>query len=160
MDLIKKYWIAIVVTFGICMFIKPALCFLILGTIISYAGFASVTFLKKIKRSGIDWTGNIVEYQSDSDGHKTPLIEFTTMTGDIIREKPFVYDSTDLSKIRSYSKSINTSVPILYDPDDPKKFVLKNEEGFKYAVFIFFILGGLFFIALSISWLLGYIKMG
>lgn len=160
MELIKKYWIAIAVTFSICMFIKPALCFLILGTIISYAGFAAFTFLKKIKRSGIDWTGNIIEYQSDSDGHKTPLIEFTTMTGDIIREKPIVYASTDLSKIRTYSKSIDTAVPILYDPDDPKKFVLKNEEGFNYFVFIIFILGGLFFIGLSISWLLGYIKMG
>ena len=160
MELIKKYWKAIVVTFGVCMFIKPALCFLILGTIISYAGFTAVTFLKKIKRSGINWTGKIIEYQSDSDGHKTPLIEFTTMTGDIIRESPIIYASTDLSKIRTYSKSIDTAVPILYDPDDPKKFVLKNEEGFNYVVFIIFILGGLFFIGLSISWLLGYIKMG
>lgn len=160
MELIKKYWIAIVVTFGVCMFIKPALCPLILGTIISYAGFAAVIFLKKINRSGIDWTGNIVEFQSDGDGYKTPLIEFTTMTGDIIREKPFVYVSIDLSKIRSYSKLIDTSVPILYDPDDPKRFVLKNEEGFNYVVFIILILCGLFFIGLSISWLFGYIKMG
>ena len=77
MELIKKFWIAIVVTFVICMFIKPALCFLILATLISYSGFASVVFLKKITKTGIDWTGNIIEYQSDSDGHKTPLIEFT-----------------------------------------------------------------------------------
>ena len=159
MELIKKYWIVIVVTFGVCMFIKPALCFLILGTLISYLGFASVIFLKKIKKTGIDWTGNIVEYQSDSDGHKTPLIEFTTMTGDIIREKPFVYASTDLSKIRTYKNFIDQPVPILYDPDNPKKFVLKNEEGFNYIVFILFILGGIFFVGLSISWLLGYIKM-
>ena len=160
MELIKKYWIAIVVTFGICLFVKPALCFLILGAIISYAGFASVAFLKKIKHSGVDWTGKIVEYQSDSDGHKTPLIEFTTMTGDFVKEKPFVYASTDLSKIRTYSKFIDQTVPILYDPDDPKKFVLNNEEGFNYAVLIIFIIAGLFFVGLSISWLLGYIKMG
>jgi hypothetical protein len=159
MDLIKKYWIAIVVAFGLCMFIKPALCFLILGTLISYIGFAAVIFLKKIARTGVDWTGNIIEYQSGSDGHKTPLIEFTTMSGDIIREKPFVYTSTDLSKIRTYSKFIDQSVPILYDPADPKKFVLKNEEGFNYVVFIVFILAGLFFVGLIIGWVLGYIKM-
>lgn len=159
MDLIKRFWIAIVVTFGLCMFIKPALCFLILGTLISYTGFSAVIFLKKITRTGVDWTGSIIEYQSDSDGHKTPLIEFTTMTGDIIREKPFVYASTDLSKIRTYSKFIDQSVPIMYDPDNPKKFVLKNEEGFNYIVFIVFILAGLFCAGLSISWLLGYIKM-
>ena len=159
MDLIKKYWIAIVVTFGLCMFIKPALCFLILGALISYIGFAAVIFLKKIARTGVDWTGNVIEYQSDRDGHKTPLIEFTTVTGDIIREKPFVYASTDLSKIRTYSKFIDQLVPILYDPTDPKKFVLKNEGGLNYIVFIVFILAGLFFVGLSISWLLGYIKM-
>src|SRR3712207_3395557 len=124
MDLIKKYWIVIVATFGLCMFIKPALCFLILGALVSYIGFAAVIFLKKITRVGVDWTGNIIEYQSDSDGHKTPLIEFTTLTGDLIREKPFVYASTDLSKIRTYNKFIDQSVPILYDPDDPKRFVL------------------------------------
>lgn len=160
MELIKKYWIVIVVTFGICMFLKPALCLLILGILISYIGFAAITFLKKISRIGIDWTGIIVQYQSDSDGHKTPLIEFTTMTGDIIREKPFVYASTDLSKIRTYRNSIDQPVPILYDPDDPKKFVLKNEKGFNYFIFILFIVAGLFFVGLSISWLLGYIKMG
>ena len=160
MGLIKKYWIVIAVTFGVCMFIKPALCFLILGTLFSYLGLASVIFLKKITKTGIDSIGNIIEYQSDRDGHKTPIIEFTTMTGDIIREKPFIYASTDLSKIRTYSNFIDQSVPILYDPDDPKKFVLKNEEGFKYVVFILFILAGLFFVGLSISWLFGYIKMG
>jgi hypothetical protein len=141
------------------MFIKPAFCFLILGTLISYLGFSAILFLKKVAKKGIGWTGNIIEYQSDSDGHKTPLIEFTTLSGDIIREKPFIYASTDLSKIRTYKNLIDESVPILYDPDEPKKFVLKNEEGFNYVVFIIFILAGLFFIGLSISWLLGYIKM-
>ena len=160
MEKIKKYWIAIVVAFGLCMFIKPALCPLILGTLISYMGFKAVIFLNKISKTGIEWTGNIVEYQSDSDGHKTPLIEFTTMTGDIIKEQPIVYASTDLSKIRSYSNFINQPVPILYDPDDPKKFVLKNEKGFNYVVFIIFILAGLFFVGLSFSWLFGLIKMG
>jgi len=160
MELIKKYWIPIVVTFGICTFIKPALCFLILGTLLSYIGFTTVKLLKKISKTGIDWTGTIIEYQPDSDGHKTPYIEFTTMTGDIIREKPIIYASTDLSKVRTYSNFINQAVPILYDPDDPKKFVLKNEKGFNYIVFVIFILAGLLFVGLSISWLLGYIKMG
>lgn len=144
MELIKKYWIVVFVTFVICMFVKPALCFLILGGIISYTGFATVSFLKKIERSGIDWTGNIVEYESDSDGLITPLIEFTTMTGEFVKEKPFIYASIDLSKARTYNKFIDQPVLILYDPDEPKKFVLKNEEGFNYRVFKIFIIGGLF----------------
>lgn len=146
--------------FMVCMFIKPALCFLILGMLISYTGFTAVIFLKRIVKIGIEWTGTVIEYQAERDGHRTPLIEFTTMAGDVIREKPFVYASTGLSIIRKHSKFIDQSIPILYDPDEPKKFVLKNEKGFSYIVFIIFIMAGLFFVGLSISWLLGYIKMG
>jgi hypothetical protein len=159
MELIKKYWVAIVVIFAACMFIKPALCPLIFGSLVLYIGFAAVIFLKRISKIGIDWTGTIIEYQSDGDGYKTPLIEFTTIKGDVIREKPIVYASTDLSKVRTYSKSINQPVQILYDPDDPKKFVLKNEKDFNYTEFIIFILVGLSFVGLSISWLFGYIKV-
>jgi hypothetical protein len=158
MELKEKYGIAIMVISGVCLFIKPALFFLILGTIMTHSSFLAVVFLKKITKTGIDCTGNIIEYQSDSHGHKTPLIEFTTLTGDIIREKPFIYVWTALSKTRTYSNFIDQSVPILYDPDDPKKFVLKNEEGFNYIVFILFMLGGLLFVGVGISSLLGYIK--
>lgn len=160
MEIIKKYWIVIVVTFGLCMFIKPALCPLILGTLVSYIGLTSVVFLKRIAKKGIEWTGNIIEYESDSDGHKTPVIEFTTMTGESVKEKPFIYASTDLSKIRNYKNLINQSVPILYDPVNPQKFVLKKEEGFNYIILVILILAGLFFVGLSICWLSGYIKMG
>jgi hypothetical protein len=141
------------------MFIKPPLCFLIGGMLSCYIGFAAIIFLRRMSRTGVDWTGNIVEYQSDSDGHRTPLIEFTTISGDIIKEQPVVYASTDLSKIRTYSKFIGQPIPILYDPEDPKKFVLKSEEGFNYFVSMVFILVGLFFVGLSIGSLLGYIKM-
>jgi len=160
MNFIKKYSIAIVVIFALSMFIKPAFCFLILGSLVSYVSFEAIRFLRKIAKRGIDWTGNIIKYQSDSDGHKSPLIEFTTMTGDLIREKPYVYASTDLSKIRTYKNSINQSVPILYDPDDPKKFVLAKDREFNYVILIIFIMAGLFFVGLSISSFLGYIKIG
>lgn len=148
-----------VLVFGLCMFIKPALCFLILGIFFSYMGFAAVIFLNKIKKTGIDCSGTIIEYQSDSNGYKTPIIQFTTITGVSVEEKPFVYASTDLSRIRTYSNSISQSIPILYDPTNPKKFVIKNEEDFNYFAFILFILIGLFFVGLSFSWLFGYIKM-
>ena len=159
MNSIKKYWIVIVIIFALSMFIKPALCFLILGSIISYICIEAVLFLKNIEKKGVECTGNIIEYQSDSDGHKTPLIEFTTMTGELIKEQPYVYASTDLSKIRTYKNLINQSVSILYDPDNPKKFVLTSEKQFNYVTFFIFILGGLFFVGLSISSILGYIRL-
>ncbi|MES2544749.1 MAG: DUF3592 domain-containing protein [Bacteroidota bacterium] len=159
MNNIKKYWIAIVVVFGLCMFIKPALCAFIIGTLVLYISITALLFLNKIKKIGVNRIGNIIDYKSDGEGYKTPIIEFTTITGEEIREEPFVYVQTDLSKIRFYKNSIKQSVAILYDPEEPKKFVLKNENWFSNIAFIICLLVGLFFIVLSISSLLGYIKL-
>lgn len=160
MHFIEKYWKIIIVVFVLSMIIKPAICFLILGTLLTYIGFVAISFLKNIARNGIVCTGQIIEYQKDSDGYKTPVIEFTTQNGELIREKPHVYASTDLSKIRTYNNSINQPVPILYDPDDPCKFVITTERQFNHAVFIIIILAGLFFTGLSFAALFGYINMG
>lgn len=87
MNFIKKYWIVIVVIFGLSMFIKPAACPLILGTLFVYIGFKALVFLNKISKKGVCWTGEIIDYESDSKGYKTPIVEFTTMTGTISRRR-------------------------------------------------------------------------
>ena len=160
MELIKKYWIVIVIAFGLAMFIKPAACFLILGLLVFYVGISAVKFLRNIKKVGIECTGSILEYQADSDGYKTPVVEFTTLAGEYVKEKPFVYASTDLSKIRNYRSMRDENIAVLYDPADPKKFVLVQEQGFNYLTFIVFVIIGTAFVGLSICGLLGYIKFG
>ncbi len=147
------------VIFALLMFIKPILCPLILGLFAIFIAVASIRFMKTIHIKGIDCTGTIVEYQSDNEGYKTPVIEFTSMTGEVIREKPFIYASSDLSKVRTYKNLIKQQVSILYDPEDPKKFILKEEETFSYLFLMILIAIGLFFIGMSIASLLGYIKM-
>ncbi len=132
---------------------------LILGAIFFCMGTQSIFFLKKIKKKGVSCTGKIISYESDSEGYKTPIVEFTPFEGTLIAEKPIIYGSTDLSKIRSYKKMIETEVSILYDPDDPKKFILTNENGFNYFMVILFGLLGLGFIVLSLFVFSGYIKL-
>lgn len=156
----KKYWVTFSVIFGLCIFIKPALCFLLIGFLVSFFGILAIAFLIKIKKKGIDCIGNIIGYETDSDGDKTPMIEFITFSGEIINERPFIFATTNLNIILPHKNSINQAIPILYDPDDPKKFVLKNDEGLNYFVFILFTLSGIFFVGLSIRWLLGYIDIG
>ena len=159
MKYIGKYWLYICILFVIAMITKPIFCAFIIGSLILYIGNAALTFLRKINKNGIECTGTILTYQSDNEGYKTPIVEFTTETGDIISEKPFIYASSDLSKIRTYKNMINQSVTILYDPDNPKEFVLSNERKFNYLIFVLFILTGLFFIGLGLSSILGYIKI-
>lgn len=159
MNFIKKYPILFVITYLILAFINPAFCFLILGSIFFYLGSRSIFFLNKIKRTGLSCTGRIISYASGSEGHKTPIVEFTPMGGNLITEKPIIYASTDLSKLRSYKKKIDTEVSVLYDPEDPKKFILVNENEFNYFIVILFSLVGLGGIVLSICVFAGYIHL-
>ena len=159
LGVIKNYWKAIVIIFVLSMLIKPALCFLILGILFSLFGILSITFLVRIYKIGLCAKGKVTEFETDGDNDIMPVIEYTTLIGEIIKEKPYIYTSTDLSNILKNESSINQTIMIIYDPNDPKKFVLKNEEGLNYFVFILFKLSGIFFVGLSICWLLGYIKM-
>ncbi len=155
---VEKYWILILIIFGLSMFIKPIVCSLIVGLLATYFGIESIYFLKSIQKNGIEYTGNIIKYESDSDGHKTPLIEFTTPSGEYVKEQPYIYASSDLSIIRTYKKFVDQPVSILYDPVDPKKFVITSEKEFNYMVLFIVLLAGLFFVGLFFSVILGYIK--
>jgi hypothetical protein len=157
MKYIQKYWILIIIVFFFSMFINPAICLLMVGSLVFYIGIMAVGLLKKLQEKGIESVGRILSYQVGNKGYKTPIIEFTPLAGEPITAEPFLYASTDLSKIRSYS-SLSTEVLVRYDPDDPKKFVLAGEKSFNYVVFTVLILAGLFFIVLSICNFLGYVN--
>jgi hypothetical protein len=159
MNLIKKYWIFFVLIFVAAMFTKPELCFLIMGSLVAYIGFEAIVTLRRITKKGVECSGIIIEYEANRKGYKVPLIEFKTLSGELIREKPYVYSSTDLSKVRTYKNLINQPVLIVYDPDNPKKFVLTSDRRFNYIIFFSFFFGGLVFVILSIVALLGYLKL-
>ena len=160
MKYIEKYWIVLVIVFFVSSFINPAICFLILGSLFVYIGIVALLFLKKIGETGVKVRGRILAYQASNRGYKSPVIEFTPTGGETVTAKPFVYASTDLSKVRSYSKTIDTEVTVLYDPKDPTKFVLAGEQSFNYIVLTIVTLAGLFFVILGICIFLGYIKFG
>lgn len=140
-------------------FINIAYGFLLLGLIVFFFSVEAYAFNEKIRKIGIERSGKIIEYESDHEGFKTPVIEFETKNHELIIAKPYFYASTDLSRIRTYKNDINKPVIILYDPENPKKFVLKNEEDFNYStIFIFFTVSFLF-IVLAICSLFGIIKL-
>ncbi|TAE56724.1 MAG: hypothetical protein EAZ89_04410, partial [Bacteroidetes bacterium] len=91
--------------------------------------------------------------------YKIPVVAFTTQSGELISEKPSMYLTTDVSKFMSYKDRINRPVAVLYDPDRPQKFILRDEGGHSFGL-ILTLLVGLFFVGLGISALVGYIKLG
>ena len=160
MSPIKKiFWILFFVAFAISMFTKPAFCFLLIGSLAFFMGIYAIVFLKRTQEKGIACTGRILSYETDSDGDKTPIVEFTPPGGAPVTGTPHVYAKTELDIIRSYKKQIDQKVVILYDPDDPKKFIISQEQSLSYLAFAFIILCGLAGIAVGICSLLGYIKL-
>jgi hypothetical protein len=155
----EKYWIPIIVLCIVLFFIKPVLCFLSAGILgFCYVAFSSLHF-KKIQNKGIECTGKIVSYQVTSSGYKTPVIEFNTLDGQTVIATPYVYMSAKVTAIRFHDKIIDNEVLVAYDPNNPKKFILKNATASNYLAIILGSLICLAFIMLSICSLLGYIDV-
>lgn len=117
----KEYAIPTFILFAFFMFYKPVICFIILGLLATIIGIHSWSFLVNINKNGIKSRGKILFYESDSDGYKTPTIEFTTKNGKQIKKEPYYYSSSDISKFKNYKNDIDKSVFVLYD-----KKILKN----------------------------------
>jgi len=156
MKYLEKYWTIFIVVFFFSMFMKPAICVLIVGALVFYIGLNAILFLRKIKEKGVVGIGRILSYKVDDEGYKIPVIEFTPLGRETVAAKPSFYVSTDLSKIWSYSKMTDREVRILYDPDDPTKFLLLDEKSFSHIGSVICIVAGLFFIVLSVRIFLGH----
>lgn len=155
----KKYAIPIFILFVFFMFYKPVICFIILGSLISIMSIYYWNFLLDIQKNGIESVGKILFYESDSDGYKTPTVEFIDKNGKQIRKKPYYYVSTDLSKIRTHKKNIDKPINILYDPKNPEKFVIGKERNFNSFSLIFATLVGMIFLTIGICSTLGIINV-
>ena len=155
----KEYAIPIFIVFVFFMFYKPVICFFILGSLATLIGIKSWIFIVDIQKNGIKSIGKILSYESDEDGHKTPTIEFKTKSGNQIKKKPYYYASTDLSKIRTYKNKINESVSVLYDKENPEKFVIGTELNFNYFSLILIILVGVVFLTVGTLSLLRVIQI-
>lgn len=159
MKFIKRYWIAFIIVFAISMFLKPALCFIQLGTLFLYMSMKAILFLRKIERTGIESIGKIVSIEIHNNGHKVPVIEFTTPEGVIIKEKPIIYSTTDLQLISDLFKNYTgKEISILYDSENPSQFVILENSNSDYLTFFIFLLLGLATTIIGICAISGLIK--
>jgi hypothetical protein len=159
MKLMVKYWIPIVIVFGICMLIKPVLCALILGSLFIVIAIEMIRTLKRLSDFGVAAIGKISSYEIDDEGYKTPVIEFIPFGGELIKNTPVIWGSSDLGKLRSYKSMLGTEVAIKYDPDEPSKFIVSEVSLFSYFMIVLMIAGGLLMLVLSIVTLTGYADM-
>lgn len=142
------------ILFVICMFFKPVLCFLLLGIACTYYSIHTLLVLNKLNKNKIECFGKIVSYESDSEGFKTPLIEFETSDGKTFRGKPFIHSSSDLDKFKTYKENINKNIKIQYNFKEPENFIIKDQSNGCTVILVTVI--GLVFLAISIGNLLGY----
>ncbi len=150
MNLPYKFAIPIVILFAFLMWYNPAVCFIILGGGTLIGGIYTCFVVSKIIKNGIQGIGKILSYESDSDGYKTPKVQFYTQEGNEVIRKPWFYASTDLSKLRSYKRKLNKEVEIIYDPKNPKKFLIQSERAFNYFALSFLFIVAIVFLVIGI----------
>lgn len=109
---------------------------------------------------GLECKGKIVDYETDNDGDKAPIVEFIDLAGGKIKKLPFVFGTASISGIKLNKNRTNKPVSILYDPDDSSKFLIKDDIGSTYFIIVIFGIVGLTFFILGLLQLLGYIHMG
>ena len=156
---LHNYWNFYIGIFIAFIFIKPAISFLILGLMIVLQGVDFYMFFKNIENYGVCTEGKIILYESDSDGHKQPVVRYKTKEGETFEVKPFYYATTDVSIFRSYKDEIGKVVTVIYDKKIPKRMIIENETIFNYLSLILMFLVGFVFCLVSILNLLGYIKI-
>lgn len=157
LSFIIKYRIIIGITYLALGLIRPSLCLLVLGLLFLYFGITTIFKLWKLYRSGVESIATILSYETDDVGYKTPVVGFKTADGKSVTEKPWVYGSSDLSKIRTYSEKLNEPTKVIYNSDHPEEFVLKSEREFNFILVILLIAGGLFATGFAISALFGFV---
>ncbi len=158
MNLNGKYEWLFAIAFVFFMFYKPIYCFLLLGTLIILFVIKFSLFLNKINKIGKEVDGKIISYEIEDEGHKSPLVEFE-VSGKKIIKKPYYYSSTDLSKFKTYRNNIEKSIPIIYIPNNPEKFIIKTEKGFNYFTLILSTIVGVIFILIGFAQLFNFIKI-
>jgi hypothetical protein len=158
MNLNRKYEWLFVIAFVFFMFYKPIFCFLLLGTLIILYVIQYSLFLNNVNKNGKEGNGKILSYEIEDEGYKSPLVEFE-INGKKIIKKPYYYSSTDLSKFKTYRNNIDMSIPIIYIPNDPEKFIIKSEKNFNYFTLILFTIVGLIFLLIGFAQLFNFIKI-
>ncbi len=108
-----------------------------------------IIFYINLNKKGVTSFGKIISYEYD-DGYKIPIIEFETQGGKIISKKPFFYESSDIDKFITVKNNINKNIRIVFEENNPEKFVIKVDKEFSYGNLILMIIIGIFFIFFGI----------
>ncbi|MBA5245742.1 DUF3592 domain-containing protein [Marnyiella aurantia] len=159
MKFLKKYWYYIIGVFAICMFVKPTFCFIILGSVIFYAGIDYYRVFRIVKNYGIVTTGKVIKYTRGQKGYQTPTINFSTKNGKTIETEPYFYVSSDINKFRTFKKYIKKPIEINYNPENPEEFLIADQKGINAMGIIILILVGALFAIIGTLGFLEIIEM-
>ena len=159
MEYLKRYWPIFAIVFIMLVYIKPAVALLVLGPAFCYWSIRGIRTQRKIRNNGIECIGRILSFEADNDGLKVPVVEFTLTRGRVVSGKPHIYSFTDLRKVWPYDSLIGSEVLVIYDPDEPKKFVITSRKNHIIFFYVLFFAISLFLTVMGVASLLVYIKV-
>ncbi len=140
------------------VFVNSPICFMIMGLILIYVALNTFFKLQDLKKFGINCDGTIVEYVTNKNGERTPIITFKTSEGLEISGKPFGTYSGFIGPLRFSNDPKSDHLAIRYNAKNPEQFIYKGEENINYFLFSIVILIGIFLILLCFLELAGEIN--
>lgn len=143
---LERYGYLIFAVFVIFMFVKPVVCFLILGFYILYLVSEYKTTIDEIEQNGITAEGKIIKYSRDDEGYQIPIINFSTNKGETIEKEPHYYFVTDFQVFKSFKNSIGKTTFVKYNSKNPEQYVIEGKYSLHRTTIIIMILISLFLI--------------
>ena len=141
------------------MFYNLNVGILILGIALLYIGVDYYIVLDQIEKKGLSGVGKIISYRRSSRGYQTPVVNFYSQCGVKVEDEPYYSVSDDFNKFKNFNDRINSDIKIKYYSKQPEKFIIDVESSYSRLPIILLIIGGLIFVSLGSSSLLGLITV-
>lgn len=146
---IKKFIVFLVFFMAFFMFYDFEIFFLFFGILMVCYGIINLIYVNYFVKNGVESVGEIVSYKLVADEFLTPIIEFNTLKGETIKQKPCFFADLDFFLFRALRNEKSKRITVIYNERNPEKFVIKTNR-FLNVDSVLIILLGLFFLVLSI----------
>ena len=116
---------------------------LILGPCFILGGYYYVRKIERVVKNGIKTEGVIFDIVQDSKfggsdtDNETPVVRFVT------EKQEWITAKSTLGIKGIYTFNVGSKIEIIYNPDNPREFILANEKNFPWAPYIVLIIGAL-----------------
>jgi Protein of unknown function (DUF3592) len=122
---------------------------IVFGVALIFNGYLSLRDFESLEKNGVGVKGKIIHIEKVEEEYNNfmyyPIVEFKTLNGDIVKKK--------LDGRSPCHYKFMQEVKIFYDAEEPDNFVLNERFDSKGSIYLFFLIGIIFFITGFLNYL-------